>query len=200
MKFATLAFVLLLVTVHLTGDTPELLAQPLSMLRDGTEPAIGYTLFGLLLVIAGFMMAASIRARRELDVAVFCLAGFLLVIVAVTPTEGAFHNLFALLLPGLIYGYFAILVWCSGSVWRFVLLPAPVLLVFATGFHSYGLWQKLLIVYLVLLVNIHYHLVSRSSPVPVRRTRSGRSQTRQKRGVVYTLSPGKAWRRLPRAT
>ncbi len=61
MKSASLAFLLVLVFAHVTGDTEELLAQPLSMFRDGDQPAMGYALFALLVVVAVHMTMASLR-------------------------------------------------------------------------------------------------------------------------------------------
>jgi hypothetical protein len=191
-KLATLAFVLLLLAAHAASDTPEILERPLSMLRDGDEAAIGYALFGLLALITALMTAASIRARREAEIGVFCLASVLLLVVAATSSFGGFHILCSLVLIGLVYGYFGVLLHATGSGWRFVHWPAALMLWLATGCHSYGLWQKSLIVYLVLLVNIHYHLVSRSS---ARTTKRGRSERWSKRPTVYVVSPGKAWKR-----
>jgi hypothetical protein len=195
MTIATLAFVILLVTAHTASDVPDILARPLSMLRDGDEAAIGYALFGMLAVITALMTAASIRAHRQLETGVFCLASLLLLVVAVTPSFGGFHILCSLVLIGAVYSYFGLLLHGAGSVWRFVHWPAALLLWLGTGFHSYGLWQKCLIVYLVLLVNIHYHHVSRSAPAPLRKGTGRRPGLGSKRRVVYVVSPGSTWKR-----
>jgi hypothetical protein len=194
MKTATIAFLLLLVAAHTGGNLDELLAQPMSVLRDGDQAAIGYALFALLAVIAGFMTAASIRARRELEAGVFCLAGCLLMVVAVTPSLELFHGLCSFVLLGLMYGYFGCLLRGSESVWLYAHLPVPVALLCITGFHSYGLWQKSLTVYLLILINIRAFLLSRCRPEPMR----SREVTRHcKRRVVYVVESGKSWARRP---
>lgn len=187
MKTATIAFLLLLVAVHISSDTPEILAQPLSMFRDGDDSAIGYALFGLLALITALMTVASIRARRELDIGVFCAASALLMVVAVTSSIGAFHILSSLVLIGLVYSYFGLLLYNVRSVWRFVHWPAALVLWLGTGCHSYGLWQKCLIVYFILLVNIHYHVVSRTAPAQLHKAKRRRSPLWRKRRVA---SPG----------
>jgi hypothetical protein len=199
MKSVTVVFLLLLVAAHTAGDPEQLLAQPLSMFRDGDQPAVGYALFALLAVIAALMTAASVRARRELEVWVFCLAGFLLAVVAATPSRGPFHDLATLALLGLLYSYFGLLLHAAGSYWLCVYVPAPLALLVATRLQSYGLWQKALIVCFVVLVNIHYHLVSQGLPrsARLRKASGGRSDPLSKRRVVYVLSLGKTWRRLP---
>ena len=200
MKIATLAFLLLLGYAHLTGDTERLLAQPLSMFRDGQQSAAGYGLFALLGLVAAAMTAACVRAGRDVEVCVLCVAGFLLVIVAVTPSLWPLHELCSLLLLSLLYWYFALLFYAWESRWRwllFVHLPAPLALVIVTQCHSYGLWQKSLIVYFVVVINIHYHLVVRYLPrlARLRKSARGRNDPLGKRRVVYILTPGKPWRR-----
>ncbi len=132
-----------------------------------------------------------------MEVWVFCLAGFLLVVVAATPSFGPCHELCTLALLVLVYSYFALLLYASGSAWLFVYLPAPVALALATRFHSYGLWQKTLIAYLVVLVNIHYHLVSRFRPSPPQKATGDRTNAFGKRRVAYVLTPGKSWPKRP---
>jgi hypothetical protein len=198
MKAVTFAFGLLLVLAHTAGEPVRLLARPFSMFRDGPQPLLGYTLFALLVVLAGLMIAASARARRELEVWVFCLAGFFLVVVAVTPSLGPLHDLCTILLILVLYCYFALLLYADRSGWFFVHLTAPLALVVATGLHSYGLWQKALIVYLVAVVNVHYHMVSRFLPGPARPAKvRPRRDPLDKRRVVYVLASGKTWRRVP---
>src|SRR5262245_56028611 len=154
------AFVLLLILAHTLGDTDQLLAEPLSRFRDGQCPAVGYALFGLLGVIAALVNIASVRARREVEVLVFSAATFFLAVIAVTPSDDALHGLCTFMLLALLYGYFALLINATNSGLLIAYVPMPVVLLAATGFHSYGLWQKILIVYLLVLINIHHHLPS----------------------------------------
>src|SRR4051794_24655628 len=97
MKLATLAFVLLLLSAHLAGDSAELVGQPLSMFRDGEQGWLGYLLFAVLLLITGLYLAALARAERIGEAAAAGLAAVLLAVVAVTPSLGAFHIICSLL-------------------------------------------------------------------------------------------------------
>ena len=119
--------------------------------------------------------------------------------VSVTSSLGAFHNLCAMVLIGLVHSYFGLKLHASNSLWRFAHWPVPVALLLATGFHSYGLWQKSFIVYLVVLVSIHYHLVCRDSPARLCSASRRRADRRRKRRAVYVLSAGRSWKRLPRS-
>jgi hypothetical protein len=202
MKLASLAFVLLLLIAHAAGDGARLLGQPLSMFRDGGQGGLGYALFALLLLISGLYLTALARAGRAGEVAVAAVAALLLAVVAVTPSQGAFHLLCSLLLLGVLLCYYALLVYRAEGPWlAAVHLAVPFALAGATGLHSYGLWQKAVITYLVVVSAVHHHLLGRP---PVRRARarySGRAAgpyLSGRRHKVYALSPSREWaRRAP---
>jgi hypothetical protein len=194
MKLASLAFVLLLLSAHLAGDSTELVGQPLSMFRDGEQGWLGYLLFAVLLLISGLYVTALARADRVAEAAVAGLAGGMLAVVAVTPSMGAFHILCSLLLLALVFAYFALLLHrAEGPLMAAVHLAVPVALVGATGLHSYGLWQKAVITYMVTATAVHHHLLG--VPPARRRSRGRRASSAGpgKRPKVIQLAPSREW-------
>jgi len=190
MKVVSIAFVAVLVCVHVTGDPARLLGLPLSMLRDSGPRVLGYGLFALLLLTGGLMIAALHRSRQYGQVCLFGLTAFLLLLVAVSPSQNGLHILGSLVLLGIVYGYYAWLLHAGGSVWLWVHLTIPVLLVLGTQFHSYGLWQKGFILYFLLAVNVHYHLLTRWRP-----EWDGAGAWRPRRRMVYTVHGERNWKR-----
>ena len=204
MKLASLAFVTCLSLAHLEGDFAKTLSLPLSMIRDGESWWVGYLLFGLLLLIAGLMLN---RLRRD-DLAVdACLVGVVaafLFLVAVTPSQDGFHNFGSFVVLAVLFGYYAAVLRGESAAWMFGHLAVPILLLFVTQFHSYGLWQKSLIVYFLLVINVHNWLLSRGgiSLSLTNLMNQGRHRGRGKaprRRVVYMVDTSRSWsRKSPR--
>jgi hypothetical protein len=197
MKLASLAFLIILVGAHGAGDPSQLLGLPLSMFRDGHLGVFGGALFALLLGIAGLMVHTLRRRRLRGDATFFSLAACFLVLVALTPSEDGFHFLCSLVLFALLYAYYAIQVREAGiiSLWAHLVIPAVLLGV--TGCHSYGLWQKGFIVYFLLAVNVHHHLLA-SGRVGSERAAANRPYMGggpSRRRLVYVLEPGQSWSR-----
>jgi hypothetical protein len=197
MKLASLAFLTVLLIAHRAGDSAESLALPLSMFRDGAYRIFGYLLFGLLLAIAGLMLSRLHGACRDGDACLLGVVTIFLFLVAGTPSENFFHGFCSFVVLGLLFCYYAAVLRGEGRIWMWVHLALPVLLLFATRFHSYGLWQKSLIVYFVLAVNVQHWMLSRSpSGLSVTRRRSHGSPRRDgRRRVVYLAETGKTWSR-----
>jgi hypothetical protein len=198
MKLASLAFLWLLLYAHGEIETADPLALPLSMFRDGANGWLGYALFVLLLVIGGLYARALARSRKEAETSMAGCAVLLLLIVAVTASEGALHVLCSLVLLALLYGYCGAVLYHARSPWLLGHLAVPVLLALATGFQSYGAWQKCFIVYCVLAVAVHHHLLGRpparpEPPLPIPSpSRRGRLPGRVK---AHPLGPGRTWSR-----
>jgi hypothetical protein len=198
MRLASAAFVLLLLGVHAAGDLGESLGQPLSVFRDGEQAWLGYLLFATLLLVALLYMRDLIRAGEEMEAVTAGLAALLLFIVAVTPSMQAFHLLSSLLLLLLLFGHYWRLLRDTGSPWLLLHSSAPFLLVLLSGCHSYGLWQKCVILYLVVLANVrHYFLRGRraSKPLVVSTPPLFRRGGVKRRGKVYQLEAGREWAR-----
>ncbi len=196
MKLASLAFVLLLLAAHLDGDSAELIGQPLSMFRDGEQGWLGYLLFAVLLLISGLYVRALARADRVGEAAAASLAALLLAVVAVTPSMGGFHIFCSLVLLGVLFAYFALLLRRSEApLLAAVHLAVPVALVPATGLHSYGLWQKAVITYIVAVTAFHHHLLA--VPLPRRRSRGRRASAvgPGNRHKVFQVAPSREWAR-----
>jgi hypothetical protein len=198
MKLASLAFVLLLLGAHAAGDSAELVGQPLSMFRDGVQGWLGYALFAVLLLISALYVAALAQAGRVPEAAVAGLAALLLLVVAGTPSWGAFHVLCSLLLLGLLVSYYALLLHRAEGPWLAAAhLAVPLALAGATGLHSYGLWQKAVITYIVAVTAAHHHLLGRPAARPA--PSAARAPSRGgpgRRHKVYALGSSREWARL----
>ena len=204
MKLASLAFVTCLSLAHLEGDFAKTLSLPLSMIRDGESWWVGYLLFGLLLLIAGLMLD---RLRRD-DLAVdACLLGIVaafLLLVAVTPSRNGFHDFGSFVVLAVLFGYYAAVLRGESAAWMFGHLAVPILLLFVTQVHSYGLWQKSLIVYFLLVINVHHWLLLRGRMTLslTNLMNQGRHRGRgnaPRRRVVYMVDTSRSWsRKSPR--
>jgi hypothetical protein len=197
LKSLSLLFIVLLIYAHDAGDPDKQIAQPLSMFRDGEQWLLGYSLFAVLLLLGVPMIHALVQLRRDSATGLFSVAAVLLALVAVTPSWDAFHVLASLVLIVLLYGYYAHLLHAARSAGLLPHLAAPVLLLFATQFHSYGAWQKGLIVYFVGVINVHYHVLCRGDPgswLGARR-RAARPGPPFRRRKVYIVDPEQTWTR-----
>jgi len=200
MKLASLAFVAVLLIAHLAGDPGERLARlalPLSMFRHGSYGFFGCLLFGLLLVIAGLMLSRLHRACLHGDACVLGVVTTFLLLVAVTPSDNGFHIFGSFAVLALLFCYYAAVLHGEGAVWMWGHLAFPVLLVLGTRCHSYGLWQKSLIVYFVLAVNVQHWMLSRGRTT-LSATRRGRHDSpggHLRRRVVYVVETGQSWSR-----
>jgi hypothetical protein len=164
------------------------------MFRDGPRWLWGYALFAQLALIGGLMAVALLRADRPGGASLFSLGVVLLGVIVATPSDGEFHFLCSLLLLLLLYVYYAVLLHLAETPWRYVHWVMPVALALLTAFQSYGLWQKAFIVYFVLTIAIHRHLLSQPIPKRSAARRWGPAPPLRKR-VVYVLEEGKEWGR-----
>ena len=173
------------------GLAGELADKPLSMFRDGEFQIVGYALFALLLAIGALMAATLQRRGHSGEAAVFASALALLLIVVATPSLNAAHETAAALLLLTLFIYYAGQLASVRSGLVFIHLLMPVALVPLLGI-GYGPWQKGLIVYLLVVINIHWHLLPQLAQRQPRAAARGGSL---KRRVVYLVEPGKAWGR-----
>ncbi len=190
MKLAAFAFFLLLVWAHGCGEFDEQLALPLSVFRDGAQVWLGYTLFTLLVLIGVLYTVMLAQSRMEPEAIVAGFAVALLLFVAATPSYSAFHLLTSLVLLLMVFGYYGLLLRRANNPWFMAHLMTPLILVLATRFHSYGLWQKSFIGYFVVAAVIHIHFLNEI--VEHSQSRSVDSKRRRK---VYRLQPSPAWAR-----
>jgi hypothetical protein len=193
MKLAALSFLVLLLAAHVAGDTARLLGQPLSQFRDGEEALLGYGLFALLVLVGGLYAVALARSDRVAESAITGFAVLLLLLIAATPSLGVFHHLFSLGLLLVLFGYFTILLLRAGSPLLLAHLAMPLGIAWFTEMHSYGLWQKSFIVYIVLAATVHHHLLGRPAPPQPAQRRAGALPSRRR--TVYALAVGREWAR-----
>ena len=160
MKPVAAAFLLLLAYAHTRDDWNAAVARPMSMFRDGGDAWIGDALFGLLLAAGVLLLVQLVRLRWILDAAAVLGIAVMLAVVAATPSADTLHNFLAFLLLFLLYVYFATVFYRLESRWLYAHLTVPAVLVFVTRLHSYGLWQKSLILYYLFAVVLQHHLCS----------------------------------------
>jgi hypothetical protein len=189
MRHVTLAFVALLVIAHTGGEGETALARPLTLFREEAGSPIGWLLFALLLAAGVILVRLLLKMRWFVDAVILIVTTALLALVAATPSLDADHILVSGILLLSLYLYYAILFNRLESGWLWLHLPMPVLLLFLTRLHSYGLWQKSLILYFLLVINLQYSasrdwLVSARSPRP-RTLPPKRDQQRRQR--IYKL-------------
>jgi hypothetical protein len=192
-KVASAAFVLILLVAHAAGDPGRCLGQPLSLFRDGESGWLGYLLFAALLLVGLLYAAALVRAGEENEAVTAGLAAVLLLLVALTPSADGCHLLCSLLLLAILFGHYWRLLRESGGPWLLPHAVAPFALVLVCGSHSYGLWQKGLILYLVAAANVRHHLLGRrGADRPRGVAAAGRGPGAR---AVYRLDPGPVWAR-----
>lgn len=178
----SVVFLLLLLGLQLAD--PGLVVEPLSRFRDGRWAAAGYALFVLLFLVGVGQVWAYARLGRQREIVVPVVALGLLGVVALTPSFDTDHGVASALLMGLVFGWYLVRLAAAGSGWAFVHGAVPVVLLVAVAVgRSYGVWQKGLIVYYVLAVNLD---CLAALPRPERRKR------RRKTGVY---APRVVWRR-----
>jgi hypothetical protein len=195
LKLASLVFLLILLFAHLVGDATQLLRLPLSMFRDEYTAPVGYTLFALLLVIGGLMLITLLRSYRYGHVCFFALTALLLLLIALTPSENDFHLFCSIVLFVLLYGYYAWQLYEAESLCLWAHLAVPGLLLAATCCHSYGLWQKSFIVYFLLVINVHHHVLSREVFPRRKSPHRHTPYTGPRRRMVFVVEPSKNWAR-----
>lgn len=153
MRLASLAFFLILIGIHLRD--PSELSQPLSTFRDGPYRAWGYGLFGLLTFIGLNWIWTLIRTRNSSDLVGVVPALPLLAFVALTESMDGWHLFASFVLLGWLLLFFAAKLWEEENWWVFAHLLTPIAIALTIQFHSFGLWQKSLIAYFVVLINMH---------------------------------------------
>lgn len=207
---ATLAFLTVMVWTHLQPPMVERLRTPLSLLRDGTYPALGYALFGLLILIHLLLVRTAWRARASGALAAFALATALIAYVAATPSTDGAHLFAAILALSVPYSYYAVKMKLEGSGWLLAHLLAPLVLLLVTlvvdpggslpvtvRVHDatvwvppyYGIWQKAIVLYFLVVANVHGLALP---AVVTAALKSGRLRPKRR---VYTLEVTDGWRR-----
>jgi len=190
MGIATTLFLILLAAAHV-GD-PDAADRPLSLFREH-RPAVGYPLFGLLALISGLHLRTYYRLGLGRELFAPAAAASLLAVVALTPSPDAGHTVAAFLLLGLVFGWYAVRLYRVSSPWLVVHLAVPpLLLVYVAS--SYGVWQKLIIVYFLVAANVDCLLATGRLTLP------GPDDFGQKPGrkVRGTYAPRVIWRRNDR--
>lgn len=173
---ATVAFLSIVAWMHLGLEATTRWRTPLSLLRDGSAAAKAQSAFGLLLVIHVLLLTAAWRARDRFALFTFAGVGGLLGIVALTPSDSILHLTAAILGLSLAFSYYAFVLQRLAHCWFWLHLVMPVALAVAAWWLDphpfeaflvptttgavwvppvYGIWQKAMLAYLLLLANIH---------------------------------------------
>lgn len=160
MKLAAAGFFALLFHVHQLCSPYEALNWPLSAFREGECEPLGYALFGAIALVTLVYSLDLKRFKDPIEAIDTIGFGVLLLFVAVSPNRWLFHRVSAFTLLGCAYVFFAIHLRNNRPL-MLLHLCAPFALAVATGFQSYGIWQKALISYFVVAGTIHHHVAMR---------------------------------------
>lgn len=160
MKLASLLFLALLMYVHHVCSPYEALDWPLSAFREGECEPLGYALFGAIALVTAVYSVDLKRFRDPIEAIDTIGFGVLLLWVAVSPNRWMFHRASAFTLLVCAYIFFAIQLRKSRPL-TLIHLCAPIVLGVVTGFGSYGIWQKSVIGYFIVVATIHHHVAMR---------------------------------------
>jgi hypothetical protein len=191
MPLATALFLVLLAAAHVQDpDAPD---RPLSLFRE-ESPAVGYSLFGLLALAGGLHLRTYYRLGLGRELYAPAASLVLLAVVAATPSPDGLHTLAALGLLGFVFGWYALRLYRVASPWLLAHLAAPALVLLLTAAQSYGLWQKLVVVYFLLAANIDCLLVTGRLVLPG----PGEFGPTRRRGRRRAYAPRVIWKRNDR--
>jgi hypothetical protein len=160
MKLASLLFFALLIYVHLVCNPSEALGWPLSAFREGECAPLGYALFGAIGLVTAVYSVDLRRFRDPIEAIDTIGFGLFLLMVAVSPNRWMFHRASAFTLLGCAYVFFALQLRNNRRL-MLIHLCTPLVLAVVTGFESYGIWQKALISYFVVVGTMHHHVATR---------------------------------------
>ena len=162
-KLASLVFFALLIYVHLACSPYDTLEWPLSAFRDSECGPLGYALFGALALVSAIYSVDLKRFSDPVEALDTIGFGVILLIAAVSPARWMLHRGSAGLLLVCGYVFFAIQLYRRDRRLMLIHLCAPLVLAVWAGLHSYGLWQKAMISYFVVMANIHHHVTTRDA-------------------------------------
>jgi len=162
MKLAALLFFALLIYVHQVCSPSVALDWPLSAFREGECAPLGYALFAAIGLVTAVYSVDLRRFRDPIEALDTIGFGVLLLFVSVSPNRWMFHRVSAFTLLGCAYLFFSIQLRNNRPL-LLMHLCAPIVLAVLTGFESYGIWQKALISYFVVVATIHHHVATRDT-------------------------------------
>ena len=165
MKLASLIFFALLFYVHHVCSAYEPLHWPLSAFRDGECGPLGYALYGAIALVTAVYSVDLKRFRDPIEAVDTIGFGMILLMAAFSPNRWMLHRGSAGLLLVCTYVFLAMELRNNRPL-MYLHLSAPIALAALTGFESYGLWQKALISYFVVVATFHHHVAMREQRDP----------------------------------
>ncbi len=146
------------------------------MFRDYDPAWIGYALFGVLLAIGLETIRTAFRVQAELHAGAYMAATCLLGVVVATPSDRRLHSTCTAAAMAMMFVYYAVLLYHGDSLfWLVIHLLTPSVLLMASHFESYGVWQKGMILYFLAATIVHQDLLAQWLPkrqrTPVKRVR-----------------------------
>ncbi|HQR07440.1 MAG TPA: hypothetical protein PLN21_11490 [Gemmatales bacterium] len=154
LPLGTLLFLITLLTGHGYAGWDEALKVPFSQWRDGPYYIFGYIHFALSLACSLLILVLIFRQGHRGEILTgFCIV-LLLIVVIVTPSHDVFHRYSSYVLFLMLMSYYTWVLWRWHP--RYVMVHLAILLALAllTTWHSYGFWQKTLVLYVLVLMNI----------------------------------------------
>jgi hypothetical protein len=188
----SLLFVVLLAWVHELD--PRMHDQPLSMSRDGPAWVAGYLTFAALLA-ACVAHVATYRSAHPADQRFIigpAVAFVLLLVVVLTPTRNALHEIAAFSLLGWAFLFYGCRLLNAQSVWFWVYLAGMFVWLVASLGIPFGVWQKSIIGVYVVLMNLDAWAVKGLFEGSLDRLVTPRRRRGQK---VQVYRPRTKWRR-----
>jgi hypothetical protein len=178
MSLLTVAFVGCLVAAHILRGGAEALSLELSFFREGESWLVGYLLFGILFAQGTMLIRRLVRdPNEEASYSIYCGVFGLLIIVAATSSTDPVHLIASLAILGLLFLLYACVLNERGHPWLRWHLLTPFAFLAVPPHGCFGSWEKAMILYLVLLINGHYH----SLAPPERRKKVVRPRRRHRR-------------------
>lgn len=164
MKLAAIIFFGLLIYAHQACGLDQPLYQPLCDFREGDLGVLGYALF-CAIALVGALYTFDLKRLEDPSEAMNTLGfGVLLLIVVATPSGWPLHDASAIVLLTSIHIYFAVVLYRAGHpLLMMIHLSVPLVLGIATGFQSYGIWQKGMISYFIIAAVVHHDLLKRGA-------------------------------------
>ena len=158
MKLASLIFFALLIGAQQVCGQP--LAWPLSGFREGDCAPLGYALYGAIAFVSAVYSLDLKRFRDPIEAVDTIGFGVLLLGAAISPARWMLHRGSAGLLLVCAYIFLAMQLHRSHRPVMLLHLCAPLVLAVVTDF-QYGIWQKALISYFIVVATIHHHVATR---------------------------------------
>lgn len=155
LSLVSVVYLLMMLAGHTVAGWSFSLAVPISPWREGPYAVFGYAYFGLLFVASLLLQSLLVSGRQTFDIAMSRIIMMLFLVVMVTPSQAFLHRYASLIMFTLLIAYYSSVLYRWHYRWFMLHMCILILLTLATAWHSYGFFQKTLVLYLLVLMNVH---------------------------------------------